>query len=466
MLKFLSFFKKKKPEPAEPEKKSTSPDESLSAIMYHAMPKKFINAAGGGMHHTKKWGMVIVGGGGIVLVVGVVWLFWYIFFASVSAPPVSVSQPAPSAPSPAATPTAMEDAAMALEQTATTTLAEDLNEKDCGITAMALSTGGETTDEVLDCVGERVIDDCKPAAATIEADGVSGIRLSVLGLRQNSCLVQLTYPAQAAISDAKLQDYANTSLRCPYDVSGLASLSDTPAVVAQYVYTQTALENLSEGRNCEGSAYALWLERDQRAAAVEAGIASSSPVSLADDFVPGVDTDGDGLTDIEEATIFATAAANPDTDGDSYPDGTEVLNGYNPAGNGTLLASGLAVSYEDAAYGYTMLYPKDWRVEDGAAGENVIFFSNQSGFIQAIAQLNQNKQSIASWYETVNGMAPSQAAETLKSGFEVVYSPDGLTAYVTRAGSSYVYVITYSPGEDKKLEYRTTFQFMVQTLAP
>lgn len=49
-----------------------------------------------------------------------------------------------------------------------------------------------------------------------------------------------------------------------------------------------------------------------------------------------LDSDLDGLTDYEEINIYGTDPLNPDTDGDSYSDGEEVLNGYNPLGDGLL----------------------------------------------------------------------------------------------------------------------------------
>lgn len=49
-----------------------------------------------------------------------------------------------------------------------------------------------------------------------------------------------------------------------------------------------------------------------------------------------VDTDGDGLSDYEEIKIYGTDPLNPDTDGDGYTDGEEVNNGYNPLGEGML----------------------------------------------------------------------------------------------------------------------------------
>ncbi len=43
-----------------------------------------------------------------------------------------------------------------------------------------------------------------------------------------------------------------------------------------------------------------------------------------------LDSDHDGLTDIEETTLYATDPNNADTDGDSFLDGREVDSGYSP----------------------------------------------------------------------------------------------------------------------------------------
>jgi hypothetical protein len=48
------------------------------------------------------------------------------------------------------------------------------------------------------------------------------------------------------------------------------------------------------------------------------------------------DSDGDGLTDIEELKIYGTDPQKADTDGDGFLDGDEVKNGYNPLGEGKL----------------------------------------------------------------------------------------------------------------------------------
>ncbi len=48
------------------------------------------------------------------------------------------------------------------------------------------------------------------------------------------------------------------------------------------------------------------------------------------------DTDSDGLGDRDETVIWKTDPNNPDTDGDTYLDGTEVTSGYSPTGPGKL----------------------------------------------------------------------------------------------------------------------------------
>ena len=48
------------------------------------------------------------------------------------------------------------------------------------------------------------------------------------------------------------------------------------------------------------------------------------------------DTDGDGLTDKQELDTYNTDPTNTDSDGDGYADGYEVMNGFNPAGDGKL----------------------------------------------------------------------------------------------------------------------------------
>ena len=48
------------------------------------------------------------------------------------------------------------------------------------------------------------------------------------------------------------------------------------------------------------------------------------------------DTDGDGIPDKMEIDIFKTDPTKADTDGDGFADGFEIINGFNPLGEGQL----------------------------------------------------------------------------------------------------------------------------------
>lgn len=50
-----------------------------------------------------------------------------------------------------------------------------------------------------------------------------------------------------------------------------------------------------------------------------------------------VDSDNDALSDREEVKVYKSNPLNSDTDGDSYLDGHEVKNNYSPTGPGKLL---------------------------------------------------------------------------------------------------------------------------------
>lgn len=52
-----------------------------------------------------------------------------------------------------------------------------------------------------------------------------------------------------------------------------------------------------------------------------------------------IDTDQDGLNDNDEVLVYMTDPLMPDTDGDTFLDGQEVQNGYNPRGAGKLEAA-------------------------------------------------------------------------------------------------------------------------------
>lgn len=55
------------------------------------------------------------------------------------------------------------------------------------------------------------------------------------------------------------------------------------------------------------------------------GLLRATPVRAAE-----LDTDGDGLTDQAEQTVYGTDSTKADTDGDGFDDQTEIYHGYSP----------------------------------------------------------------------------------------------------------------------------------------
>ncbi|NCD01037.1 hypothetical protein EOL94_03020 [bacterium] len=64
--------------------------------------------------------------------------------------------------------------------------------------------------------------------------------------------------------------------------------------------------------------------------AIKAECESALSFFSEEDNNKSVDSDGDGLIDIDEVNVYGTDPLNPDSDGDGYNDGQEVRNGYDP----------------------------------------------------------------------------------------------------------------------------------------
>lgn len=83
-----------------------------------------------------------------------------------------------------------------------------------------------------------------------------------------------------------------------------------------------------------------WKNYQEANADVGSTVISEEPTPVVTEPTPPIapstalDSDSDGLTDIQETTIYKTDPFNADTDGDSFLDGNEVKSGYNPLGTG------------------------------------------------------------------------------------------------------------------------------------
>ncbi len=186
-------------------------------------------------------------------------------------------------------------------------------------------------------------------------------------------------------------------------------------------------------------------------------IPSSAVVSTAAP-TEGIDLDKDGLTNIEEA-LYGTVPDLADTDGDGFPDGSEVRNLYNPAGKNQLLTKNsnvISVKWN----GWSMLIPKSWTLT--ADKNDPATASIQTGSqtqIRLQARVNVAHQTLTNW---IGSSSSGMRSYTTKSGFHAMESSDGLTTYVS--ASDTILIVTYDLNGDPSYEYRTTYAMIINAL--
>ncbi len=183
------------------------------------------------------------------------------------------------------------------------------------------------------------------------------------------------------------------------------------------------------------------------------------------DMISSQDSDEDGLTDIEER-LFDTEQQNNDTDDDSYFDGAEVVNLYDPrAGEGaSLQESALVKTFVNENYKYTIMYPESWFAK-GTDKSNleVVFTSENNEFVSVWIEENPSNLSLKDWY---NKQAPNVEPQDLtefinKNGIVGLKSPDGFTIYFSK--DEFVYIIHYNIGLKDKADYPSVYQMMIES---
>ncbi|MDP3964169.1 MAG: hypothetical protein Q8Q20_00720 [bacterium] len=178
------------------------------------------------------------------------------------------------------------------------------------------------------------------------------------------------------------------------------------------------------------------------------------------------DLDEDGLTDVEEI-LYGTEETQPDTDGDSYLDGDELVLGYSPlAGSGAVLeGSGLVKVFSSQVHNYRILYPTPWIVQNTSFdGSSVALTSDTSEFIEILVTENPSRLSPKQWYlEQSPGIDPEDVEETVINGLLAVTSLDGLTTYLGQA--NVIYVIAYNIGNRVDAGFFSTYHMMLNSFS-
>jgi hypothetical protein len=185
-------------------------------------------------------------------------------------------------------------------------------------------------------------------------------------------------------------------------------------------------------------------------------------------LVSAVDTDKDGLTNIEE-DLFTTDLNLFDTDGDGYKDGAEVSGLFSPLDKGNVLLSAkpMVKEYANEKQNYKILIPKDWLINsvDAATDKDVLFTSSRNEFINVLVDDLKPDQTIDDWYlEKVPTLSKSEIRHFTTLGkIPVIESPDGFTVYFAK--DNLVYIINYNIGLKEAADYPTVFQVVVNSFA-
>ena len=174
------------------------------------------------------------------------------------------------------------------------------------------------------------------------------------------------------------------------------------------------------------------------------------------------DSDGDGLSDEEEA-ILGTDPYNPDTDGDGYDDLTEVLNLYDPLGPGRLYENPNILRYENEFFNYNLLYPTSWDLSSLSDGSSVLFAIDNDSFIQVLVEKNESNQNIRDWYANRFFNIINESDVVKGDGWRGVYSEDELVFYLSDNNWRNVYTILYSTPTEKEMTYYNIFKMMIKS---
>lgn len=178
----------------------------------------------------------------------------------------------------------------------------------------------------------------------------------------------------------------------------------------------------------------------------------------------GLDTDSDGLTDLEEP-IYGTNSNDPDTDHDSFLDGNEVFHLYNPASgvNAKLLDTGIVKSVE-SPIGWSIYVPVTWKSTVSSDGMTASFETGRGEKFVILMHRNKDRKSLMDWYLGDHpGVLSSQLiAITTKSGMSGLESENKLHTYFS--WDDWILDLQYDLDGQPFVNYRQTYEMMKNSL--
>ncbi|MCF6276285.1 MAG: hypothetical protein L3J07_00375 [Candidatus Magasanikbacteria bacterium] len=177
------------------------------------------------------------------------------------------------------------------------------------------------------------------------------------------------------------------------------------------------------------------------------------------------DLDQDNMTDLEEE-VFSTDSSIWDSDQDSYYDGQELVNLYNPKGFAPvrIIDSGLVREYVNPIWKYRIYYPVVWEVASVDIDANQILISSATGeYIEIRAFKKDKTQTFLNWFsEKAVDQKFTDLSEFINRFEQDGYRrADNLVAYFIQDET--VFTVVYHQNTEGNIKYRHIVEMLLQS---
>lgn len=189
--------------------------------------------------------------------------------------------------------------------------------------------------------------------------------------------------------------------------------------------------------------------------------------------IPAQDNDQDGLSDLEEA-IFITSNAVPDTDEDSYLDGTEVGGLYDPATPGQLLEASPQVKIaRNTGRNYQFLIPTKWTATQNTprGDEMMVRPDNTDDLFVINVYDNPDRLQVTEWYREQVDIPDLAGFKNFSNpaGWTGIQSRDNLVVIATFGDTgpgarAFIYVMEYRLGEESTINYPAIWTMILNSI--
>jgi hypothetical protein len=175
-----------------------------------------------------------------------------------------------------------------------------------------------------------------------------------------------------------------------------------------------------------------------------------------------IDSDSDGLSDLAEE-FMGTDPNNPDTDGDSYSDYEELINGYNPLGDGLLADDFPALIYEDNNLFF--YYPRNFVAEKNDNNSWSLIAPDDARI--NIERETTNYDNLFNWYQDefddYSWISEERQIINKELGRAII-SSDASMIFMLSKETNYLFKIDLEISENNDFNYYSQLALIVNTL--